>query len=166
MEITKEILAWSILVIGTLVGVVGVLLPVIPGPVLIVGAAIIHKLIVPTYLSWWMILALGFMAVLERLADIAGTVLGARWMGATKWGLLGAAIGGIVGIFFGIIGIFVGSVIGAFVAEWIIARRRADDSAKASIGAGIGIGISTFARLAIALFMVMLLAFDLLFLGT
>ena len=166
MEITKEILAWSILVIGTLAGVVGVLLPVIPGPVLIVGAAIIHKLIVPTYLSWWMILALGFMAVLERLADIAGTVLGARWMGATKWGLLGAAIGGIVGIFFGIIGIFVGPVIGAFAAEWIIARRRADDSAKASIGAGIGIGISTFARLAIALFMVMLLAFDLLFLGT
>ncbi len=164
MEIAKDVLAWSILVIGTLAGVAGVLLPVVPGPVLIVGGAVIHKLMLPGWLSWWMIGALAFLAVLERLADIAGTMLGARWMGATKWGLFGAAIGGLVGIFFGLIGIFVGPVIGAFAAEWIVARRRADDSVKASIGAGIGIGISTVARLAIALFMATLLAFDLVFL--
>ncbi|BET67590.1 hypothetical protein ASA1KI_25080 [Opitutales bacterium ASA1] len=166
VELTKEIAAWVVLVIGSLAGVAGVLLPVVPGPVLIVGAAIVHKLLVPGYLGWWMIVALGFLAVLERLADFAGTVLGARWMGATRWGLLGAAIGGLVGIFFGLVGIFVGPIVGAFAAEWVVARRRADDSLKAGFGAGVGIGVSTIARLAIAMFMVALIVFDLLFLDS
>lgn len=159
-----EVFAWIVLVLGTLLGVVGVLLPLLPGPVLTVGAAILHKLMVPEYLSWGMIIALGVLAVLERLADLAGTLIGAKWMGATRWGLFGAAIGGIAGIFFGFVGLFVGPIIGAVVAEWVVARRRADDSVRAGFGAGIGIGIATLARLAIALFMAMLLAFDLLFL--
>lgn len=165
VDIAMQILAWIILIFGMATGVVFVFLPVIPGPLLIVIGAIVHKLIIPHWLSWGMIIVLVVLSILERVADFVGTIAGAKWMGATKWGLLGAAIGGIVGLFFGIVGIFVGPIIGAAIAEWILAKRRADHSLKAGFGAGVGIGISTLARLAIAMFMAMLIVFDLLFIG-
>jgi uncharacterized protein len=160
-----EIAAWSVLTLGLVAGVAGVLVPLLPGPVLIVAAAIVHKLMLPGWLSWWMIVVLGLVAVLERVADLAGTLIGARWLGATRWGLFGAAVGGMVGIVFGIPGLIVGPVVGAFFAEWVFARRRVDDSLRAGVGAGVGIGIATLARLALALLMVVLVVFDLVFLG-
>lgn len=146
--------------LGVAAGIVGVLLPLVPGPVLILGAAIVHKLLLPGWLSWGMIIALAVLTLVERAADILGTLSGARWMGATKWGLLGAAIGGLVGIFFGFVGLLIGPIIGAFVAEMLLARRRTQESFRAGVGAGVGIGVSTVARLAIALFMAALVVFD------
>lgn len=156
-----EIAAWSVLVVGLIAGVAGVIVPLLPGPVLIVGAVIVHKLILPGWISWWMIGVLSFVAVLERVADIAGTLVGARWAGATRWGLFGAALGGLVGIFFGIPGLILGPIVGAFAGEWALARRHVGASAKAGVGAGVGIGVATLARVALALFMVALVVFDL-----
>lgn len=158
-----EILAWTLLVLGCASGVVFVVLPFVPGPVLVVGGVLIHKLLLPEWISWWTLGALVFIAVLERIADVLGTLAGARWMGATKWGLLGAAIGGIVGLVFGIIGIFVGPVIGAIVAELIVARRHVNDSVRSGVGAGVGIGIATIARFALTVFMILATAADLMF---
>ncbi|RME69181.1 MAG: DUF456 domain-containing protein [Verrucomicrobia bacterium] len=160
-EVSLQVLAWSTLVLGMVLGVVFVFLPVIPGPLLIVLGAIVHKLLLPDWLSWWMIGALGVLAVLERVADFVGTMAGAKWMGATKWGILGAVIGGVVGLFFGIIGIFVGPVIGAAVGEWLFARRHPKESMKAGVGAGVGVGVSTVVRLGIALGMAFLVVVDL-----
>lgn len=165
VELALEIVAWTTLVVFMLAGLVFVILPVIPGPLLVLVGVLVHKLILPTWISWGMIGFLVFIAVLERLADLAGTIAGAKWMGATKWGLLGAAIGGIVGILFGFVGIFIGPVIGAVVAEIIVARRRPKESMKAGVGAGVGIGVATIARLALTLFMELVIIYDLAFIG-
>lgn len=165
MQLALEILAWTILVAGLIGGVIGAVLPFVPGPVLIVAVAIVHKLMLPPWLAWGTIVALVFIAVLERVADFLGSAIGARRMGATRWGLAGAAIGGIVGVFFGFIGIFVGPFVGAFVAEILFARRKIEPSIRASVGAGIGAGVALLARVALAMLMVMIVAFDLLFIG-
>ncbi|MDF9832047.1 uncharacterized protein YqgC (DUF456 family) [Ereboglobus sp. PH5-5] len=161
MQITLEILAWSALVIGLVCGPFGALIPVVPGAVLPVVGALIHKLILPDVLSWWTIVALVVCAILERVVDFLGTLVGAKWAGATRWGLFGAAVGGIVGLFFAPFGLLLGPVIGAFVAEIIFARKGLESSLKSGFGAGVGYGISMAARLAIALFMVMIVLFDL-----
>jgi uncharacterized protein YqgC (DUF456 family) len=161
MALTLEILAWMALVVCCLGGAAGVVLPVVPGAFLILAGAVAHKLMLPGWLSWWTIGALAVVAVLDRVADILGTVLGARWAGATRWGLAGAAAGGVAGLFFGLPGLLLGPVLGAFCAEVVFARRGMKASARSGVGAGIGFGVSTALKVALALFMVALLAFDL-----
>jgi uncharacterized protein YqgC (DUF456 family) len=161
MGLAFEVLAWTALVVCCLGGVIGVVLPVVPGAFLILAGAAVHKLMLPGWLSWWTIGVLAVVAVLDRAVDILGTVLGARWAGATRWGLAGAAAGGVVGLFFGLPGLLLGPVIGAFCAEVVFARRGMEASVKSGVGAGIGFGVSTALKVALALFMVVLVAFDL-----
>ncbi len=161
MALTFEFLAWALLVLCCLAGVVGVVLPLVPGAFLILAGAVLHKLMLPGWLSWWTIGGLAIVAVLDRVVDILGTLLGARWAGATRWGLAGAAAGGIVGLFFGLLGLFLGPVIGAFCAELMFARRGMGASVRSGVGAGIGFGVSTALKVALSLFMVALVAFDL-----
>lgn len=161
MDVFLAIVAWSALVIGLVCGPFGAFVPVVPGAALPVLGALVHKLVLPQYLSWWTIVALVALAILERVVDFAGTLAGAKWAGATRWGLLGAAVGGIAGLFFVPLGLLLGPVIGAFAAEIIFARRGVEASAKSGVGAGIGYGISLAARLAIALLMIMIVLADL-----
>ena len=161
MQLTLEIIAWTLLALGVLSGPVGAFVPLVPGGVLPVIGALIHKLILPGVLSWWTILALVIIAILERVVDVIGTLIGAKWAGATRWGLFGAAIGGIIGLFFAPFGLLLGPIIGAFVAEILFARRHLADSVKAGVGAGVGYGISVAARLALAVLMIMIVLFDL-----
>ncbi len=161
MQTILEIIAWAALVSGLICGPLGAFVPVVPGAVLPVAGALAHKLILPGVLSWRTIAALVAIAILERVADFLGTLLGAKWAGATRWGLFGAAVGGIAGLFFAPFGLLLGPVIGAFVAEIIFARRGLEPSIKAGVGAGVGYGISLAARLALAVLMIMIVLFDL-----
>lgn len=163
MQTTLEIIAWAALVTGLLCGPFGALVPVVPGAVLPVIGAVIHKLILPDVLSWWTIAALVAIAVLERVVDFVGTLVGAKWAGATRWGLFGAAVGGIAGLFFAPFGLLLGPIIGAFVAEIVFARRGLQPSVKSGVGAGVGYGISLAARMALAFLMIMIVLFDLYF---
>jgi uncharacterized protein YqgC (DUF456 family) len=161
MQITLEIIAWAALVIGLVCGLLGAFIPVVPGAVLPVIGTLIHKLVLPEVLSWWTIAALALIALLERVVDFVGTLVGAKWAGATRWGLFGAAAGGIAGLFFAPFGLLVGPVIGAFAAEVVFAQRGLQPSIKAGVGAGVGYGISLASRLALAIFMIMIVLFDL-----
>jgi uncharacterized protein YqgC (DUF456 family) len=161
MQTTLEIIAWAALVIGLAGGLFGAFIPVVPGAALPVIGAVIHKLVLPGALSWWAIVALVVIALLERVVDFIGTLVGAKWAGATRWGLFGAAAGGVAGLFFAPLGLLLGPIIGAFAAEIVFAQRGLRPSIKSGVGAGVGYGISLAARLALAVFMIMIVLFDL-----
>ena len=82
-------------------GMVGCILPVLPGPLLSLCALIL--------LSWiknWQIFGqtfwvlMGAVTVLLMLLDYVAPALGAKKYGASNRGLWGSAIGMVVGIFF------------------------------------------------------------------
>jgi uncharacterized protein YqgC (DUF456 family) len=73
-----------------------------------------------------------------QFLETASSAMGAKYFGSTKWGIWGALIGGIVGIFFVPIGIFLGPVIGALAAEMIIAKRQLKPAAKSTWGTVVG----------------------------
>ena len=106
------------------------------------------------------VIILGVLVLVERLLDFLGTMVGAKWLGATRWGIFGAVVGGIVGIFFGLPGLILGPVFGALVGEIIFARRSLRLSAKAGFGAAVGFGLSTVARITLALFMILIVVLD------
>jgi uncharacterized protein YqgC (DUF456 family) len=160
MQTVIEILSWTVLVVLLLGGLVGVLLPILPGALIIFLGALLHKILTPEWLSWTTIALLGVLVLVERLLDFLGTMVGAKWLGATRWGIFGAVVGGIVGIFFGLPGLILGPVFGALVGEIIFARRSLGLSAKAGFGAAVGFGLSTVARIALALLMILIVIVD------
>jgi uncharacterized protein len=145
-----EVATWTLTLLLMLIGVVGVILPLLPGTTLILVAAIIHKLILPADLSWT---AIGFIAlfwVFSIIADFGGVILGTRWFGGSKWGMAGASGGALVGIFFSLPALILGTIFGAIAAEKLLAKKTDGQALKAGFGAATGFVISTVARLACA----------------
>jgi uncharacterized protein YqgC (DUF456 family) len=119
-----------------LAGMIGCLLPVIPGPILSFSALLL--------LSWtknWQIFSPSFLIIMGALTaflmvfDYIAPAIGAKKYGASKSGLWGSAIGMIIGIF--IIppwGLIVGAFTGALVGE-----LAAGKSSRKALRAGWGI---------------------------
>jgi uncharacterized protein YqgC (DUF456 family) len=147
---------WCLTVLLMLTGLVGVVLPLLPGTTLILVAVVIHKLVIPAELSWWMVGIVALFWALSIIADIAGTLLGTRWFGGTKWGMAGAGGGALVGVFFSLPALILGTVLGAVAAEKLLAKRTGRESLKAGLGAATGFVLSTVARVGCALVMIAL----------
>jgi uncharacterized protein YqgC (DUF456 family) len=119
--------------IAMFVGLVGSVLPALPGVTLIFISALVYAYFTGfEVVGGWVIALLGLFAALALVADFIGTSYGARRFGASNWGTAGGAIGGIVGalaglLFFGIgslFGLILGSVGGVFLGEYLKRRRQ------------------------------------------
>lgn len=157
------IFIWTLFILLILTGFAGVLLPGLPGLLLFFIASILIYWLIPGVLSGWTVILmfLGFLATFP--IDILGTFIGAKWGGATKWGLLGATIGGMIGMFFGLPGLLAGPILGAFVGEYFFKRRSLKESANASAGAGIGLFLSTAGKALLAFLLIGALVVDIFF---
>src|SRR5438094_8074953 len=110
------------------VGVSGWIVPSLPGTTIIRAAAVIHRLMLGAEKSigWGTIIVLVLLTLATYALDIFAGYFGAKYFGATKWGMFGAILGAIVGLFVGVIGLLVGPGIGAFAGECIVARLTID----------------------------------------
>jgi uncharacterized protein len=119
--------------IAMFVGLVGSVLPALPGVTLIFISALVYAFFTGFEVVGVLVLALiGLFAVLALVADFVGTSYGARRFGASNWGTAGGAIGGIVGALAGLLflgigslfGLIIGSVGGVFLGEYLRRRRQ------------------------------------------
>lgn len=147
---------WIITITLMLIGLVGVVMPVLPGTTLIFVAALVHKWLRPEDLPWLAIAFIGVFWLLSVLADVGGVLLGTKWFGGGKWGMAGAGGGALVGMFFSLRMLVLGTMLGAILAEKIFARKNNPAALKAGLGAALGFVISTIARLACASVMIAL----------
>jgi uncharacterized protein len=147
-------IAWCLTVLLMTAGLVGVVLPLIPGTTLILLAALLHKLLVPGIISWWTFAGIVALWGLSIVADLGGVVLGTRWFGGSKWGMAGASGGALVGVFFSLPALILGTILGAVAAEKIFAKKTDRAALKAGVGAATGFVISTVARLVCAFAMI------------
>lgn len=149
-----EVLIWCLTLALMFTGLVGVIVPLLPGTTLILAGALLHKILLPADLSW---LTIGFIAVFwlfSIVADFGGVILGTRWFGGSKWGMAGASGGAFVGVFFSLPALLLGTIFGAVLAEKLLAKKTDRQSLKAGLGAATGFVISTVARLACAVVMI------------
>jgi uncharacterized protein YqgC (DUF456 family) len=119
--------------IAMFVGLVGSVLPALPGVTLIFISALAYAFFTGFEVVGGPVLALiGLFAVLALVADFVGTSYGARRFGASNWGTAGGAIGGILGALAGLLflgigslfGLIIGSVAGVFLGEYLRRRRQ------------------------------------------
>ena len=150
-----ELFWWLFTIVLFAVGLIGTVLPVIPGTTIILAAAIIHRMMLGAEKSiGWRSLAILLLLTLATYAlDFLSGYVGAKYFGATKWGMFGAVIGALVGIVFGIIGLFIGPVIGAITGEFI-AGKKLIDAGRAGWGSLLGNLGGIIGKLVIALVMI------------
>jgi uncharacterized protein len=150
-----ELFWWFFVMVLFAVGLIGTVVPVLPGTTIILAAAIIHRLMLGAdkSIGWKTIIALVLLTVLSYGFDFLGSYFGAKYFGATKWGAFGAIVGMLIGLFFGIIGLFVGPLIGAVAGEFI-AGKRMIDAGRAGWGSLLGNIGAMVAKLMIALAMI------------
>ena len=150
-----ELFWWIITVVLFAVGLIGSVLPILPGTTIILAAAIIHRIMLGAdkSIGWRTIVILVLLTLATYALDVFAGYFGAKYFGATKWGTLGAIVGAFIGLFFGIVGLLAGPVLGAIAGEFIAGKRMVD-AGRAGWGSLLGNIAGMIAKLVIALAMI------------
>lgn len=147
---------WIVLgVVLMLVGLAGVILPILPGvPLAWLGLFIyalgtgFERISVTTTVIFLLVV------LVTLLLDFLAPMLGARKYRASWFGVLGATIGLLVGIvLLGFWGIILGPFVGALLAE-LLAGRQPAGAVRSAFGTFVGFLAGTVLRLAVVLSMI------------
>lgn len=143
-------------VLFMVVGLLGCILPALPGPPLsYVGFLLLHftdKVQFSTT-QIWVLLAL---VVIAQVIDYFIPVLGSKYSGGTKWGNWGAFIGSVVGLFFLPWGLLLGPFLGAVVGE-LLGDADMKSALKSGTGALLGFILGTVLKVALCMYFIVLL---------
>ena len=132
--------AWVVTICLLLAGAIGCVLPMLPGHLIILIAAIAHRLMLGegSGLRWWSFVILIVLMAISQTFEILSGAAGSKWFGGTRWGAAGALLGTLVGLFFLPFGLLLGPLIGAFVGEIAFARKHAHHAAISGVGSVVG----------------------------
>ena len=152
---------WALTLTLLVVGILGAILPFLPGPMILFVAGVLHTWLRPeSGMSGWGIAILGLLLVFAYAVDFASSAMGAKWFGASRWGIGGVVVGGLVGMFFGIPGLLIGPIAGGLLAEVFLAKRDWKSGVKSTWGSVVGTGVGLVARLGISIVMVLVFLAD------
>lgn len=123
----------ALAIVLMIAGIAGCLLPVLPGPPLsFLGLVVLH-LTRFAEVSRNLFIILAVVAIVVTVIDYIVPIWGTRRFGGSKYGMRGATVGLIIGLFLGPLGIIIGPFIGAVVGELIF-----KDDIKYALKAGFG----------------------------
>ena len=149
---TIALYALGIVLVG--LGIAGLVVPALPGALfLVLGVVAIAWAEGFQRIGWPTIVAAVVLALLMTIVDFAASLLGAKKMGASTWGLAGAGLGLLVGLFFGLPGVLLGPPLGAFALEYF-KDPEFKRAARAGLGVALGFLLGTVGKLALAAVMV------------
>jgi uncharacterized protein YqgC (DUF456 family) len=144
-----EIVLYALGALSLVAGLAGLVLPALPGaPLLLLGAVLVAWAEGFTRVGWPTLVFAGVLTALILAVDWLAAVLGAKAFGASRWAIVGAAVGLVVGLFFGLPGILLGPGLGAIAFEWF---RNPDLQKALRAGAGATIGFLVGGAVKVAL---------------
>ena len=124
-----------------LVGFIGSILPVIPGPpiswvglLLLKWTDFVNDHGAAYENALWILL---FFVILVTILDYVVPIMGTKKFGGSRRGVWGATIGVVVGLFFGPLGIIIGPFLGAYIGE-ITTGKKEREALRAAWGSFVG----------------------------
>lgn len=149
-----DLLLWSVSALLILLGLLGTVLPALPGLALVflgiwLGAWIGDY----RQVSGLTVAILGGLALLAWALDYVAALLGARGAGASRQALAGAALGTLAGVFMGLVGVLFMPFVGAVAGEYL-ARGSQRDSVKVGLATWLGLIVGLVAKVVIACVMI------------
>ena len=135
-----DIVAWVTIIALFIIAFVGLVYPIIPSVLFILGGFIAYGLFYSfSELSWWFWLIQILFVVLLFSADTSSNLVGVKKFGGTKAGMWGSTVGLLIGPFvIPFAGIILGPFIGAVIAELIFSKASLQVSLKAGVGSLVG----------------------------
>ena len=155
--------AWFVTLCLLLAGMLGCVLPVLPGHLILLIAALGHRLMLGAAgsgLEWWSFLVLGLLMAISQTFEMLSGAAGARWFGGTRWGALGAFVGSLVGLFFLPFGLLVGPLAGAIVFEMGFAKQQTTPAVVSGVGSLVGTLTGMAFKIVLGLLMVLWIFLD------
>ena len=131
------------------VGIVGTVLPVLPGVPIVFGGMLLaawadHFAHVGTFT----LVVLGVLTALALIVDFVAGMLGAKRVGASRYAVIGAMLGTLIGVFLGLPGLLLGPFVGALLGE-LVAGGTLRKATGVGVGAWLGFVVGAVAKLGI-----------------
>ncbi|TWO72374.1 DUF456 family protein [Caenimonas sedimenti] len=148
---------------GTLIlaGFAGIVLPALPGTLLVFAGIVLGAWIDDfTRVGWVALAAIAVLALLAWAMDYVAAMLGAKRAGASRLAIAGAVVGTVAGIFMGLVGVLFMPLVGAAVGEFI-ARRQHGQALRVGIATWLGLLAGMLAKFVLAFMMVGIFVFAL-----
>ena len=142
MDIVLLIIAFVLM----LVGIIGCIVPGLPGTPIAYAGLWIAQATDRIDFSWQFLLIWGIVVVIISVLDYIVPAWGTKKYGGTKWGVWGSTIGVFIGLFFGALGVILGPLVGAIIGE-LIAGKELEAALKAGWGSFVGILFGTILKL-------------------
>lgn len=135
-----EIVGWGLIIISFAIGFIGLVYPIIPSVIFIVGGFLLYGVFFSfADLPWWFWLIEVLFVILLFGADMMANAFGVKKYGGSKAGIWGSTIGLLIGpIVLPFAGIILGPFLGAIIAELLFARTSIKQAIKTGFGSVIG----------------------------
>jgi len=148
-----DILLISISVLLILIGILGSIIPILPGPPIAFGGLLLVHFTSKHPFSVEFLILFGVLAILSAVIDNILPIYTTKKFNGSKKGVWGSAIGLIIGLFFfPPFGIIIGPMLGAFFGE-IADGKTSNNAIKSAFGSFIGFLSSVFLRFALSIVM-------------
>lgn len=135
-------------IICLVVGILGSIFPVLPGPPVAYASLILLHFTNKHPFSINFLVIMGLVVVIVAVLDYVVPVWGTKKFGGSKYGTWGSTIGILVGLFLGPFGIILGPFFGALAGE-LIGKKEFNDALKAAFGSFIGFLTGVVMKLAL-----------------
>lgn len=136
-----------------LIGLIGAVIPVIPGPFISFVAVVLLYATSDLNITTKMLWILGVFMLISTIGDYVLQILGVKKLGGGKKAIRGTIIGTVIGLFLPPFGIIIGAFIGAFIG----AKSESDNFSQAlkiAFGAFIGFVLGTLVKLAYSIYVI------------
>jgi uncharacterized protein len=150
-----ESIALVLIILSLIVGLVGTLIPLLPGSLLMWLAILFYGLLYGfETLTWGGFALISLIALVTGTADIWLTMIGAKKGGASRRSQLFGLLGAIIGTFIvPLLGTIIGYMAGVLLAEYQ-KRQDWDLALRASLGGLAGYGIASLIQFSGGLLMI------------
>ncbi|RYF14302.1 MAG: DUF456 domain-containing protein [Comamonadaceae bacterium] len=147
-------LLWVLSILLILAGLAGIVLPALPGTILVLAGIVLGAWIGDFQeVGWIALTAVAVLAILAWLMDYVAAALGAKRAGASRQAIIGAAIGTVAGIFMGLVGVLFMPLVGAAAGEYI-ARRHHGQALRVGVATWLGLLAGMLAKFVLAFMMI------------
>ena len=142
MEIVLLMLAFICLAVG----IIGCIVPGLPGTPIAYAGLWIAQATDRVDFSWQILLVWGIVTIVVSVLDYVVPAWGTKKFGGTKFGVWGSTIGLIIGLFFGEWGVILGPLVGAIIGE-LFGGKEVSEALRAGWGSFVGLLCGTILKL-------------------
>jgi len=143
-----------IALIAGVIGLLGVIVPVLPGTLLSYGGLICAYFVDGSTISLTQIIVCGIASIVVIILDYVLPGYFTKLFGGTKAGITGATIGTFIGFLFGLPGIILGPFLGAVIGEMVGNNASIDKALNIGLGSMLSFLVGSGIKLIVGLYMI------------